>query len=110
MLFFFQAEDGIRYLTVTGVQTCALPISLRSWRRRASSKSSAPLLQQRRRQLLPRRRKRKLRRCRPKALLRLRQARDRKSVVEGKRGDLRGRRIIKKKKRKNEQSAFTALK
>src|SRR5688572_31938026 len=28
--FFFQAEDGIRDLTVTGVQTCALPISLRS--------------------------------------------------------------------------------
>src|SRR2546430_5856488 len=27
--FFFQAEDGIRDLTVTGVQTCALPISLR---------------------------------------------------------------------------------
>src|SRR2546430_4309784 len=26
-LFFFQAEDGIRDLTVTGVQTCALPIS-----------------------------------------------------------------------------------
>src|SRR3989475_2277726 len=26
-VFFFQAEDGIRYLTVTGVQTCALPIS-----------------------------------------------------------------------------------
>src|SRR5450432_517477 len=25
-LFFFQAEDGIRYLIVTGVQTCALPI------------------------------------------------------------------------------------
>src|SRR2546430_9920873 len=24
--FFVQAEDGIRYLTVTGVQTCALPI------------------------------------------------------------------------------------
>src|SRR2546421_2693191 len=24
--FFFQAEDGIRYLIVTGVQTCALPI------------------------------------------------------------------------------------
>src|SRR2546430_698495 len=24
--FFFQAEGGIRYLTVTGVQTCALPI------------------------------------------------------------------------------------
>src|SRR2546430_12631047 len=26
-VFFFQAEDGIRDLTVTGVQTCALPIS-----------------------------------------------------------------------------------
>src|SRR2546430_13735250 len=26
MCFFFQAEDGIRDLTVTGVQTCALPI------------------------------------------------------------------------------------
>src|SRR2546430_10972378 len=24
--FFFQAEDGIRDLTVTGVQTCALPL------------------------------------------------------------------------------------
>src|SRR2546430_13288763 len=31
--FFFQAEDGIRDLTVTGVQTCALPIfSISSWR------------------------------------------------------------------------------
>src|SRR2546427_12795989 len=30
MFFFFQAEDGIRYLTVTGVQTCALPICKRS--------------------------------------------------------------------------------
>src|SRR3990167_5883025 len=27
-LFFLQAEDGIRDLTVTGVQTCALPISM----------------------------------------------------------------------------------
>src|SRR5687768_17917642 len=26
-LFFFQAEDGIRDVAVTGVQTCALPIS-----------------------------------------------------------------------------------
>src|SRR2546427_5507513 len=30
--FFFQAEDGIRDLTVTGVQTCALPI-LERWPR-----------------------------------------------------------------------------
>src|SRR2546422_6749194 len=30
IFFFFQAEDGIRDVAVTGVQTCALPIS---WRR-----------------------------------------------------------------------------
>src|SRR6266478_9141617 len=36
--FFFQAEDGIRDLTVTGVQTCALPIS----RCRRSSRRGAP--------------------------------------------------------------------
>src|SRR5699024_11416161 len=29
-LFFFRAEDGIRARNVTGVQTCALPILLRS--------------------------------------------------------------------------------
>src|SRR5256885_5647057 len=29
-VFFFQAEDGIRDYKVTGVQTCALPISARS--------------------------------------------------------------------------------
>src|SRR5690606_40397993 len=28
--FFFQAEDGIRVFHVTGVQTCALPISFRA--------------------------------------------------------------------------------
>src|SRR3712207_7402966 len=28
LLFFFQAEDGIRDIGVTGVQTCALPIYL----------------------------------------------------------------------------------
>src|SRR2546427_2857997 len=32
--FFFQAEDGIRDLTVTGVQTCALPISWPSRQRK----------------------------------------------------------------------------
>src|SRR5204863_3355268 len=30
LFFFFQAEDGIRDLYVTGVQTCALPISATS--------------------------------------------------------------------------------
>src|SRR3712207_7785458 len=28
LCFFFQAEDGIRDIGVTGVQTCALPISI----------------------------------------------------------------------------------
>src|SRR5207248_7789803 len=36
--FFFQAEDGIRDRTVTGVQTCALPISTQSLRPRAHSR------------------------------------------------------------------------
>src|SRR5438445_9934316 len=34
LFFFFQAEDGIRDIGVTGVQTCALPISLRANRMR----------------------------------------------------------------------------
>src|SRR2546427_1774856 len=38
IFFFLQEEDGIRYLTVTGVQTCALPIS-----DSARRKSSLPL-------------------------------------------------------------------
>src|SRR6478735_10512845 len=33
--FFFQAEDGIRYYKVTGVQTCALPIYALESRRNA---------------------------------------------------------------------------
>src|SRR5256884_5990594 len=36
--FFFQAEDGIRDVAVTGVQTCALPIST-SWKSAASYNS-----------------------------------------------------------------------
>src|SRR6266436_6191686 len=35
IFFFFQAEDGIRDVAVTGVQTCALPIfqhDIRAWR------------------------------------------------------------------------------
>src|SRR3712207_9393796 len=31
MFFFFQAEDGIRDIGATGVQTCALPISPTVW-------------------------------------------------------------------------------
>src|SRR5437867_9780458 len=46
--FFFQAEDGIRDRTVTGVQTCALPI-WRAVRRAPPHRSPAPLLQPQRR-------------------------------------------------------------
>src|SRR3712207_8474369 len=35
--FFFQAEDGIRDIGVTGVQTCALPICICSLRRHAKA-------------------------------------------------------------------------
>src|SRR3712207_9518599 len=38
IIFFFQAEDGIRDIGVTGVQTCALPIS--PWR--SPSPSAVP--------------------------------------------------------------------
>src|SRR5690349_19020579 len=46
-IFFFQAEDGIRDLYVTGVQTCALPIwsrpiPLTTARPRTSARSLAP--------------------------------------------------------------------
>src|SRR5688572_2127309 len=40
LFFFFQAEDGIRDLTVTGVQTCALPISPGTRRSHASRPES----------------------------------------------------------------------
>src|SRR2546430_13227081 len=99
--FFFQAEDGIRDLTVTGVQTCALPIWNLAHIRpdRTVDPAFAP---------------------NPNSdVLALavsgstvyaggdfgaiggkarNRVGDRKSVVEGKRVDLGGRRIIKKKK------------
>src|SRR2546429_3858388 len=40
-MFFFQAEDGIRDVAVTGVQTCALPISLDRGRRRPRGYAAA---------------------------------------------------------------------
>src|SRR5438128_11303508 len=39
-VFFFQAEDGIRDATVTGVQTCALPIYCFSLSRRTETISA----------------------------------------------------------------------
>src|SRR2546427_10186799 len=90
-IFFFQAEDGIRDLTVTGVQTCALPISLLQ-RERSSAPAEAGRAQHQGRDD-----QFGLRNLRH-GVSRLRDP-DRKSVVEGKSVDLGGRRIIKKKKR-----------
>src|SRR5206468_7334668 len=42
LFFFFQAEDGIRDLIVTGVQTCALPI-LFGRKQEASDEGTEPL-------------------------------------------------------------------
>src|SRR2546421_6028848 len=42
VVFFFQAEDGIRDLIVTGVQTCALPISAVSVPSTGSSAEDTP--------------------------------------------------------------------
>src|SRR2546430_9586607 len=46
--FFFQAEDGIRDLTVTGVQTCALPILSRNRARIGEGRFLARLFHDRR--------------------------------------------------------------
>src|SRR2546421_5743685 len=98
IVFFFQAEDGIRDLIVTGVQTCALPIlkpkscatleraaRSRSWRARSSNHAGAPgdwrsrlFVWQATSAISPTSSSRG----------------DRKRGVEGKRGDLGGRRII----------------
>src|SRR5215471_19817248 len=71
--FFFQAEDGIRDLYVTRVQTCALPIC------RGLRHAGRPLWH---------------------AMDGERRRAGRKSVVSGKSVYLGGRRIIKKKKKK----------
>src|SRR3712207_9492071 len=98
MFFFFQAEDGIRDIGVTGVQTCALPISVlqrgceqeRLERRaglpsRAAAVAADRVVHLRRAEVAA-------------ADHRDDAALDRKSVVQGKSVDLGGRRIIKKKK------------
>src|SRR2546430_12604852 len=94
---FFQAEDGIRDLTVTGVQTCALPISTAAicrtdnpgTRRRrsppAAGSSSAAA-----------RSDAGARRGAPRSYGRKSRSEERRV---GKGVDLGGRRIIKKKKR-----------
>src|SRR2546428_10816995 len=104
LYFFFQAEDGIRDLIVTGVQTCALPIS--SW-------AAMPLPQSRTSGAPPvSAGGSSTRTGRPTTSASSQPTRsssapgsDRKSVGEGKRGDLGGCRIIKKKKKRARESA-----
>src|SRR5260370_40228384 len=90
-VIFLQAEDGIRGSSVTGVQTCALPIlharPVELPRRRTGRACTNAPGRPRSRPASPR--------VRP---ARLGNDGDRKSAVEGKRVDLGGRRIIKKKK------------
>src|SRR2546422_6269003 len=88
-VFFFQAEDGIRDVAVTGVQTCALPICLpecdapAQWARRAD-------------------------RGRGEHAADLRRPPGGRSEERrvGKSVDLGGRRIIKKKKRKKQWRGY----
>src|SRR5260370_37877736 len=109
LFFFFQAEDGIRDSSVTGVQTCALPISSwrRSWRPR---RERGPELRLRRwpaasiwwqppgeRSLRQHGNRRRAARG------------DRESGVEGKSVELGGRRIIKKKKKRRKRQTTERL-
>src|SRR5437016_12956054 len=88
--FFFQAEDGIRDWSVTGVQTCALPIFAHRTAGQAKVATSvSPSTSARRRATLS---------SRPQ---RTRAGPDRSEERRvGKSVDLGGRRIIKKKKEK----------
>src|SRR2546430_12475507 len=83
--FFFQAEDGIRDLTVTGVQTCALPISGSSSTirglSRCPSRSSSPRLVRELSRCPSRSSPRPTRGTRVLSRRLSRRARDRKSVV-----------------------------
>src|SRR3712207_6921380 len=95
-LFFFQAEDGIRDIGVTGVQTCALPI-LPLWTLPvAIGAGNAYILKPSERTPLSAVRLGELltEAGLPDGVFNI----DRKSVVEGKSVDLGGRRMIKKKK------------
>src|SRR5437763_6060156 len=51
--FFFQAEDGIRDTSVTGVQTCALPISVHAPVPRARPDAEGLLARQPRHRRVP---------------------------------------------------------
>src|SRR3712207_9294635 len=92
MSFFFQAEDGIRDIGVTGVQTCALPIfsNLLENAHRHGDGAAVRLAVRCRSGWVDLALTQAV--VRPERLLG-----DRKSVGQGKRVDLGGRRIINKK-------------
>src|SRR5690349_23913664 len=91
LFFFFQAEDGIRDLYVTGVQTCALPIC----RPHLLPGRVVPLLQPDAAHVWVARRRLLAARCQARGRLAPRSEERR----VGKSVDLGGRRIIKKKKK-----------
>src|SRR3712207_9175726 len=101
-MFFFQAEDGIRDIGVTGVQTCALPISDaltapdETPTRPAAAAPSAE--DDRAHAASSASRSVGTRACTCTGTVRFLRTEDRKSVVQGKSVELGGRRIIKKKK------------
>src|SRR5690349_24152516 len=89
-LFFFQAEDGIRDLYVTGVQTCALPIC-----HRCTARVMAVIDQGRRVAGGRRRREVRIAVSGTRRAFVAEAEVDRKSVVLGKSVDLGGRRVIR---------------
>src|SRR5258708_31176452 len=103
LFFFFQAEDGIRDDLVTGVQTCALPISdgtVWAWGHNTAGRiwSERPVAQLTGGVVAPGPHGAIRGECQTVVVPR-RDREDRESVVEGKRGELGGCRIIKKKKK-----------
>src|SRR2546422_6030341 len=104
--FFFQAEDGIRDVAVTGVQTCALPISLAQRLLNSFALLSLTLLayffsveskQRERVEKALSESEERLRLAAQAGKMRSEERREGKSV------DLGGRRIIKKKKKRKER-------
>src|SRR3712207_9470269 len=95
MYFFFQAEDGIRYIGVTGVQTCALPIS-----RTVYPNVSVPVKPGSGVYVTEPSASTTTWPCwgAPGTAVTVRASLDRKSVAEGKSVDLGGRRIINKER------------
>src|SRR5690349_21728909 len=102
-LFFFPAEDGIRVLYVTGVQTCALPISGVSGvpgATRGRARGGAKRRKRRSRSIMPRSRPQKRRMWPPlscsqrpiRSPASASPMKDRKSAVYGKSGGPSGRR------------------